>query len=941
MNKKNRYYFIYTVVFAITAFCCFGLYLMRYNKSILRSFDTYDQLYLQFIRVGQWLRSLVLKREVLLWDHSIGYGADFLTTMNGFITDPLNWLSVFFPARYAEVGYTFVTFLRYYLCGITFSVLGFRRKQKPYAILCGAIIYTFCACAYVGFFQAQSINPVILFPLLICGADELFEKKKSPLYVVTLTLCAYSSFYYTYMMAILIIIYCFLKWIFTDTVEKTIVSFLKLVGRFALYSVLCAGMAAVVLLPVAHVMLSLGRLDLDHYVPVFYDKGYYANLYRGFVETYDMGGRDCKIGYSVLGLASVFALLSTRSKENRQLKLEFVLMTVGLCLPYVGHVMNGFGYVANRWIWAYALVVAFSTTVMLEKFPTMHILEKLFTVVLMGLYVFFAYQEFYASGQVFLILSICLAVIGALLLLSGMLHNPWCKWLSIVLGLSLLGLYLYITFDELSAKGASFALFCVGLASVCLVVFLFTRPRETLYRWLAVGLTCVTVSIPATFQYSSKYVNDLGMWLTAGIAYDHSTQTGGLPLLVQVDSSDGTRYNHYDLGSVRNASWLYGVSGIDFYMSLYNNRVDDFHNSIALNTSPWNFGYEGLDRRSELLALLGVNHFFTPEYNQYRPVGFDLREAEAMAFGSLLEYSWKPSSDNALFYRFRDAVSYDEYESLTPYERQQLLMRACVLEDEATHSELDKTAIRGEELEYELSDYSDGVSMVDGDIYIPYGGCFMEFSFGEVQDAELYVFFEGIDYDSSFAYTINVEGYHNDRRLNNMFDQINGLTPLSHMYGGKHNWMLNLGLLPEAANKVRITFLSGGHYMLKDLHLYARDVNGIRENINALNRHVYDIKILPNQLQASVENKDPEFLFVSVPYSIGWRVFDGDKELEVLCADVAFMAVQLEPGQHEIRFIYRTPWLRIGTLITAVSLLCYVSILVIQRKKRKALAAAA
>ena len=115
-------------------FLCFGIYLMGYKKTILRETDTFNQQYITFIKIGQWIREMIRERRVLVWDPSIGYGADFFLTLStsnqGSIFDPFMLVSVFTPPRYSEIIFTAIVFLRLYLCGITFSLLAFRKKVK-------------------------------------------------------------------------------------------------------------------------------------------------------------------------------------------------------------------------------------------------------------------------------------------------------------------------------------------------------------------------------------------------------------------------------------------------------------------------------------------------------------------------------------------------------------------------------------------------------------------------------------------------------------------------------------------------------------------------------------------------------------------------------------------------------------------------------------------
>ena len=48
-----------------------------------------------------------------------------------------------------------------------------------------------------------------------------------------------------------------------------------------------------------------------------------------------------------------------KAKKYTALKVGFVLLNAFLLLPYAGHVLNGFSYVSNRWIWAYGMLIAY------------------------------------------------------------------------------------------------------------------------------------------------------------------------------------------------------------------------------------------------------------------------------------------------------------------------------------------------------------------------------------------------------------------------------------------------------------------------------------------------------------------------------------------------------------------------------------------------------
>ena len=874
MNKK-KFYFLYSLIFVTLFFFCFQIFLLKYHKSSLRVWDTFDMHYLEFLYLGRWVRTAITQFKFPVWDPSIGYGADFFLTMSGFICDPLNWIAVITPEKIAEYSFFLMVAFKLYLTGIAFSVLGFRRNLEPYAVLCGALVYSFSASAYTGLYQSGFINPMFALPLLIVGVDELFEGNHSVMYVLVLAYCAITSFYLTYMIAILIVLYCILKWIFREKELRSGRAFARIFARLVIYSVWAACLAAVVLVPMALLMLDMDRLDLQRYVPTLYNKGFYASLFKGFIETYDMQGRDCKIGFSVLALVCVFTMFMTGRGKNRQQKIEFLLMSVALCIPMVGHVMNGFGYVANRWVWAYALLVAYIVAVELPVLRKLDAGHWIGLILFSGVYVFLSYEIFEAGGRGFLILSIALLIL-------------------------------------------------------CAMGFLLAQVEEKQYERYMVLITCITVFLPAFYHYSRRYRNEFGNNIEAGKALYLAKESGGLPLLEMVDTSDGSRYNRFGLDPVRNASWLYGVGGMDFYMNMYNNAVDRFHNSMAMDTYPWSFGYDSLDMRSELLALTGVNHFFVPAGSPMRPVGFDILEAEATGKEGPIQ-SWKPEKDHGIFSRFENAVDYKTFEALSPYSRQKLMMDAIVVAGGAENKVQDDA--------YELDSFVEsfhGLTYAGSRVDVNEDSARMTLSIPEQTNSEVYVFFDNIQFENGLAdgYVITAIGLKDGVPIENAENSYNALNNIHHMYGGKHDWMLNLGVVDEAINGIGIVFQTQGHYSMDGIHVYADSVDIIKENIAGLNQKVDSVRFDPNRVSLKVDSDKEEYLLAAIPYSDGWEAYDNGKRADILQADVAFMALKLTDGSHEISFVYHTPGLLAGFVISAVSLAGY--IVYQKRLKRRA-----
>jgi len=99
---------------------------MFMKKLFFVSYDGLDQHYLIFLYIGKWFRKIIktlLYEHTLripLWDMSMGYGSDIFSSLGLYFPDPFNWISVFFPSKYAETGFGVSLFLKFYVTGLAF-----------------------------------------------------------------------------------------------------------------------------------------------------------------------------------------------------------------------------------------------------------------------------------------------------------------------------------------------------------------------------------------------------------------------------------------------------------------------------------------------------------------------------------------------------------------------------------------------------------------------------------------------------------------------------------------------------------------------------------------------------------------------------------------------------------------------------------------------------
>ena len=144
-------------------------------------------------------------------------------------------------------------------------------------------------------------------------------------------------------------------------------------GVFAIYYIIAVLIAAVILLPVIFQVLGTDRFKAENYVPLFYDKVYYQKYLSCLIgENMIQWG---VAGFSAVSMTGIFVLFA-KKKKYRTLKTGFILINLFLLFPFAGHVLNGFSYVSNRWIWAYGMLMAYIFVKMYPELFNLSLKEK-------------------------------------------------------------------------------------------------------------------------------------------------------------------------------------------------------------------------------------------------------------------------------------------------------------------------------------------------------------------------------------------------------------------------------------------------------------------------------------------------------------------------------------------------------------------------------------
>lgn len=570
INKKALDYIgIYTLSFTIfigIAYFCFW----SNGRGLIRYSDGLEQFYYSVAYFGSYMRTFLYnlfangKIELPMWDMSIGYGSDILSTLHCYaIGDPLNLLTIFFDESNMEYLFQFLMIFRIYLAGLSYSAFAFYHGNKKESVLLGAIVYCFSGWLLVtGMAYVSFANPMIYFPLFLLGIDKILKKEKPFLFIIMVAISAISYFYFFYMFCILAFLYGIFAYI-RNRYEVKLKSVFGWLGKFLGYASIGICISAVVLLPMILTMFTQHRMSVERTEPLFYQTAYYLMYPANFI-TYSTPGKDqAAWGFISIALPAVI-LLFLQKRKNLELKIQFVILNIFMLLPMAGIIMNGFSYPANRWIWAYTLLVAFIVTKEYEHFMNINKTEGIILGLISVCYIPYWYFIF---GRITSGLVMMEVTIGVLLLLNFWKSRPRVSD----------GLFLVCA--GLSIAVNSYAIFSTQNMSKC---FLNNLPFGTVYETLQ------------TF-----------------------------PMKDMSNDTDTVRYDQYNMDRMEmiNSDIVLGTKGVRYQYSVGDFSIAQFYDELYIN-SFCSFSYNNLDGRSILETLASVRYFLVNEDEKYLPIGY-------------------------------------------------------------------------------------------------------------------------------------------------------------------------------------------------------------------------------------------------------------------------------------------------------------------------------
>lgn len=238
--QKNYIYilsFLMPVIAMVFLFAINGIYPFG-DRSFLH-IDLYHQ-YFPFLT--EFFR--ILKNgDSLLYSWNTGIGSNFLALYVYYLASPTNWLVLLCSESHLMEFISYMVIFKMGLSGFTFAYyLSKHFHTKRYSMIFFAIAYAMSGYMAAYDWNVMWLDCIVIAPIVILGLERLVRDGKCAMYCIALGFSVFTNYYLSIMLCIFLVCYFFVLLVSAEHKWKATL-------RFALYSLLGGGMAAILLLP--------------------------------------------------------------------------------------------------------------------------------------------------------------------------------------------------------------------------------------------------------------------------------------------------------------------------------------------------------------------------------------------------------------------------------------------------------------------------------------------------------------------------------------------------------------------------------------------------------------------------------------------------------------------------------------------------------------------
>lgn len=921
---------MYTFLFVVIAVFTF-IWFIVYGKTFIYNVDAYMQHYSFLVKLRRFISDIFSSGSVSFWSWDTGYGSDTIGNFAIVFCDPFAYLAAAFKPKYIDIGYTISVILRLYAAGITMMAFLRYRKKSSFQTVVGGIAYAFSSWAIGCIRHAFFLNPLVFFPLIILGIDKIDKEKKPFVFVLSIVLSLVTSFYFSYMSALLAIVYIVLKYFFDNENRKSFKSFIQRFLKFVFYAIIAVFIAAPIFIPVFYTLINANKTS-GVQINVFHVLKDALRYVPSYISNFEINANYSYTSLSMICIAMVPSMLiDFKRKLNRLPTLMTLLCAVMAAFPIFGSVFNAMSYSVGRWCYMFAFffVWAAVSALDLEKFKDSD------------------YKKSYKT-----VFSVMVIILAVSLVLAKMIFNVFPD-------------------ENLYVALLNIAFLVVFASVVCSDIEYRKAPKTFIILFLMVFNLGLIYSV----DFAPNLSGELSKYLDAGKPYKQyssSAQRVGVEIddndfyrIDQVENSTPTNYTLFT-HTPANENMFFGTRSIYSYISTIDNKIFDYNKALCNSAGYYRrICTNSNDNRSRINFLQGVKYFIgdneDKDIKSSQYAGYGFKEYKTVDGIEIL----KSRYDASLGYVFKNSISEKEFMRYDFLDREQIMMQACVVaDDEKTYAaKINKKDIYldSKNINYQVKSQKDLI-FGDDEIKVTSKDSRLTITTDKIEDSEVYVVFKNLkkkpvpyeQYKEDF-FKVNKSSKIEKAKFDasevsyysygdfNIYINKPGITKRlinadgdNQGFSDVKDYIANLGYYKSTYGDITIDFKSIGDYSFDSIDVVAVSQNRFKKQARELEDNRLKVTTLhDNYVKGTVNAEYDGLLYLNVPYNDGWKVYIDGKEQKTYVADIAFTGVDITKGKHTIELKYRPVGFKIGLIMSVTGIIVFAVILIYKRKAKK------
>ncbi|MDD4705991.1 MAG: YfhO family protein [Bacilli bacterium] len=302
----------------------------------------------------------------LIYTFNSGLGLPLFRNFLNYLSSPFNLIILLFNKSNLLMSFSIIIGLKAVIASTT--MVYFLSKKfafKSFALIPLAILYGFCAYFGAYYWNIMWLDGMVFLPLIVLGIENIINKNKFLLYIISLALMIISNYFIAYMICIFSVLY-FIIYLIIKTEKYEIKIILKKCLSFALASILSAGLTAILILPLFLGISSISATSdswpsNQYYAFTFWE--FLANHFSGVGSTVLASGvsNAANISTGILSVALLF-LFIVNPKIKLKIKVSYLSLLLILVLSFflapLDFIWHGF-HVPNDLPYRYSFLYSF------------------------------------------------------------------------------------------------------------------------------------------------------------------------------------------------------------------------------------------------------------------------------------------------------------------------------------------------------------------------------------------------------------------------------------------------------------------------------------------------------------------------------------------------------------------------------------------------------